>query len=167
MYCTQLAPGISACQVGAKAANLGVVLSKGICVPKGFVVIRDALTLFLNETGLHSQICEFLAEGDSDRAIRKQAYEELCAEVIRMPMPEMLQEEVTQFALPLLQSALLHSTATSGHGRNGDDTNPKISSLCVPLGYASVISTGTVTKQQERTGLFATISQTATHVLDG
>ena len=104
MYCIHLNPGISILQVGAKAANLGKALSVGIRVPPGFVVTRDALTLFLNETGLRSQVCELMEKSNYDRTIRKKGYEELCADIVRMPVPEALREEVERFALPLLQS---------------------------------------------------------------
>ena len=105
-YCVSLEPCLDPSTVGAKAANLGRVMALGQRVPPGFVVTRDALTLFLEETGLTERVQDYLEEGSQrGRGPRMRAFEELRSALFAAQIPAVLRNEVTRKAHELLESA--------------------------------------------------------------
>jgi phosphohistidine swiveling domain-containing protein len=105
MICIHLSSDVDAAQVGGKAANLGRALSLGLRVPPAFVITRDALALFLNETGLVTQVQAMLTDSDLDRRARQRAYENLCSSVFEAAIPKSLAEAVSDLAEEFLRSA--------------------------------------------------------------
>ena len=95
------------CQdVGAKAANLARAMELGLSVPKGFVVTRQALSLFLEETGLLSA-ARRLIDGDRvDDAARRTEYAALTEEMLRAPIPRPIAEGVKPIVQELLNESL-------------------------------------------------------------
>ena len=76
MHCIELTPEADGSTVGAKAANLAVVMSLGLRVPRSCVVTREAVAVFLDETGLRRQAAAVLAgHGTSDAATRRRPLE--------------------------------------------------------------------------------------------
>jgi pyruvate, water dikinase len=95
MHCIHLTPGIEISQVGQKAANLGKSIALGMQVPQGFVVVRSALGLFLEEAGFLERVHHIIQEDKShDRIARKQLSDELCSEILSAPYPPALEEEI-------------------------------------------------------------------------
>ena len=105
MICVHLSSDVDAAKVGGKAANLGRALSLGLRVPPAFVITRDALALFLNETGLVTQVQAMLDDGELDRRARQRAYESVCASVLAASIPENLTEAASDLADEFLRSA--------------------------------------------------------------
>ncbi|MBN1979483.1 MAG: hypothetical protein JW918_18960 [Anaerolineae bacterium] len=105
MICVHLSSDVDAAQVGGKAANLGRAHSMGLQVPPAFVITRDALNLFLNETGLVTRVQAMLDGGELDRRARQRAYENLCASVLDAAIPKNLAEAVSNLAEEFLRSA--------------------------------------------------------------
>ena len=64
MYCIDLFSASDTAQVGGKAANLAKATSLGMSVPTGFVLVKDALTLYLEETGLLTRTRELFETRD-------------------------------------------------------------------------------------------------------
>lgn len=100
-----LSSDVDAAQVGGKAANLGRALSLGLRVPPAFVITREALALFLNETGLVMQAQAMLDDGELDRRARQRAYETLCSSVLEAAIPENLTEATSDLVEEFLRSA--------------------------------------------------------------
>ena len=74
--------------VGAKSANLGKAISHQINVPPGFVLTRQALELFLEETGLLAPVQKLLSSPIGSRhKERTKAYEELCDRLSTISVP--------------------------------------------------------------------------------
>jgi pyruvate,water dikinase len=105
MYCVELSPDVRRTQVGAKAANLGKVISLGINVPKAFVVTPKALDFFLQQTGLRNQVYGLLEGRICARNVRRKIYEELFTSVLTKQIPKVLREEISKLAEELMVSA--------------------------------------------------------------
>jgi phosphohistidine swiveling domain-containing protein len=105
MVCIHLSSDVDAAQVGGKAANLGRALSLGLRVPPAFVITREALAFFLNETGLVTQVQAVLDDGELDWRARQRAYEKLCSSVLAASVPENLAKAVSDLAEVFLCSA--------------------------------------------------------------
>ena len=120
-YCVSLDPCLDPSTVGAKAANLGRVMALGKRVPPGFVITRDALTLFLEETGLMECVQVYLYEGSQrGRGPRMRAFQELRSALFAVPIPAVLRSEVTAKTQELLESAPLGLAVRSSAA--GEDT---------------------------------------------
>lgn len=92
--------------VGPKAANLARTADTGFSVPPGAVVTRQAMRLFLEESGLLPQAQRLVDGAELKGTTRADAYDALCAEVLRTPIPEPVVEEITLIAQALLDGAL-------------------------------------------------------------
>lgn len=101
-----LQPRLEATTVGAKAANLGKAMANGIKVPPGFVVTRNALNLFLQQTGLQSQVKAFVSQCLlAENAGQAAEFAALCRQIEAAPIPEPLIVTVAAMAEPLLAKA--------------------------------------------------------------
>ena len=101
--CVELQPGLSPSSVGAKSANLGKAMEHGFHVPPGCVVTRKALTLFLEQTDLFASIQACVESfADLEQTERTKAYEALCDEIIKTPIPQTLIDAVEPLAKGLL-----------------------------------------------------------------
>ena len=75
-------------KVGAKAANLARTMELGLSVPPGAVVTRQALSLFLEQSGLLAEAQRLIDDVEREGPARADAYQAFCAEVMRAPVPE-------------------------------------------------------------------------------
>lgn len=91
--------------VGAKAANLARTADMGLSVPPGVVVTRQALGLFLERSGLFPEARRLIDDVEPEDTARADAYQALCAEVLRAPIPEPVVEAVTSSAQVLLDES--------------------------------------------------------------
>ncbi|MCY3792644.1 MAG: hypothetical protein OXH63_28005 [Gemmatimonadetes bacterium] len=89
-------------QVGAKAANLAGAMEMGLSVPPGAVISRQALSLFLDRSGLLLEAQRLINGIELECTERAEAFEALCTEVMRAPIPEPIVEEVALITRPLL-----------------------------------------------------------------
>ena len=106
--------------LGAKAANLAKAMEMGLSVPKGSVITRQALSLFLEETGLLSNAQRLIDNNRLDeRAIE---YKALCDEVLEAPIPQSVNEAVTPIARALLNESP-HGLAVRSSGLHEDSAN--------------------------------------------
>ena len=91
--------------VGAKAANLARAMEMGLSVPLGSVVTRQALSLFLEQTGLLSHAQRLIDDNDLNDTARATKYAALCEEVLKAPIPQPVTEAVTPIARALLEES--------------------------------------------------------------
>lgn len=104
MYCLDLACASNRAQSGGKATNLARAIALGMPVPRGFVITRQALAVFLEGSGLQSRVqawFESAALHPPDRL--KAAYQEICAAALAAPLPASLEAEITTRAGKLLE----------------------------------------------------------------
>jgi len=95
----ELQPGLDLSAVGAKAANLGKAIEHGFRVPPGFVITRQALNLFLEQSGLLTSIQKLLdCPTDPKHTERTEAYQALCQELLATPIPQLLIDAVAPVA---------------------------------------------------------------------
>ena len=81
--------------VGGKGANLGEMTNAGISVPPGFIVTADAYSIFIQETGLGSNIRELLEPLDVDDSKQLQDISNKIKEIILgAPMPPAITKEI-------------------------------------------------------------------------
>lgn len=101
-----LQPRLEATTVGAKAANLGKAMANGIKVPPGFVVTRNALNLFLQQTGLQPRVEAFVSQCLlAEKGDQAAEFAALCRQIGAAPIPEPLTAAVSEMAEPLLAQA--------------------------------------------------------------
>lgn len=106
MYCVNLSHPSDLSQIGGKAANLSRAISMGEQVPSGFAMTCDALTFFLEENSLMSDIRTWLTDDTPiSRQERNRSYENLCQAIMAAPIPEALRATIDPLAEALLQSA--------------------------------------------------------------
>jgi len=106
MLAVDLQPRLESATVGAKAANLGKVMAHGIRVPPGFVVTRNALSLFLQHAGLKPLVEAFVNHRILTENVNHAAeFDELCRQVLTAPIPDPLAMAVAEMAEPLLVAA--------------------------------------------------------------
>ena len=106
MFFTSLAETDSVNHVGGKVANLSKVQSLGIQIPHSIVLERKALTSFLTKNELHQQIENYLASFSSDENVTLQSkYSDLCDVVCDGSVPAELEQEILDFAGPLLSDS--------------------------------------------------------------
>ena len=74
----------------------------GLSVPPGAVISRQALSLFLERSGLLVEAQRLIDGSELEYTARAEAFEALCAEVMRAPIPEPVVEEVASITRPLL-----------------------------------------------------------------
>ena len=91
--------------VGPKAANLAMVADIGLSVSSGAVVTRQALRLFLEESGLLPQTQRLVDDAELKGTFREDAYDALCAEVLRAPIPKPVIEAGDLIAQALLSGS--------------------------------------------------------------
>ena len=91
----------------------------GISVPPGAVVTRQALSLFLKQSDLLSQAQRLINDIQLEGPARTDAYEALCAAVLRAPVPAPVVAAVTPIARALLDETS-HGLAVRSSGVHED-----------------------------------------------
>lgn len=95
----ELQPGIDILSVGAKAANLVKAIEHGFRVPPGFVLTRQALNLFLEQSDLFESAQKLLDHpADLMYAERTEAHRTFCQKLLSTSIPQPLIEAVSPFA---------------------------------------------------------------------
>lgn len=143
-----LQPRLEATTVGAKAANLGKVMANGISVPPGFVVTRNALNLFLEQTGLQPQVEAFVSHClRLEKVDRAAAFTALCRQIEAAPIPEPLTAAIAEMADPLLAKALA-GVAVRSSGIHEDSATASFAGIYASyLGIRSVEGLWVAVKQ--------------------
>lgn len=81
--------------VGGKNANLGELISAGIPVPPGFAVTAAAYKLFMEKTGLKSEVFKLLSSVDTNNIQQLRDASSKIREMIESsPLPEEVEEEI-------------------------------------------------------------------------
>ena len=119
IYATTLQQGLDYKSAGAKAANLGRAIGLGMTVPPGGVITRQALRLFLEESGLLASAERVITSRGEDRATRATMYKALCANVMEAPMPTAISKPVAALVATILDQAP-HGLAVRSSGVHED-----------------------------------------------
>lgn len=105
--------------VGAKAANLARTMEMGQSVPPGCVITRQALSRFLEQTGLLPRAQRLIDDNGLDDTARATEHDALCEEVLKAPIPKPVIEAVTPIVRALLDDAP-HGLAVRSSGVHED-----------------------------------------------
>ena len=105
VFVLQLQGGLDPSSAGAKAGNLARVMGMGLSVPPGRVVTRQALSLFLEQSGLLPRAERLVSDTRLDDTARVAEYEALCEEVLKAPIPQPVIEAVTPMARALFDES--------------------------------------------------------------
>lgn len=110
----ELQKGLDLSAVGAKSANLGKAMENGFPVPPGFVVTRDALSLFLEQSGLGEDLQSLLDRpAGLSHSERTEAHQAFSQKLLATPIPQSLIEAVAPFADALFARATCGLAARS------------------------------------------------------
>lgn len=95
----ELQPGLDLSSVGAKSANLGKAIEHGFRVPPGFVITRQALNLFLEQSDLLGSLQKYLDHpADLPHTERTETYRTFCQKLLATPIPQTLINTITPLA---------------------------------------------------------------------
>ena len=110
----ELKQGLDLSSVGAKSANLGKAIENGFRVPPGFVVTRQALSLFLEQSGLVEDLQPLLDRpAGLSHSERTEAHQAFCQKLLATPIPQPLIDAVAPFADVLFDRATCGLAARS------------------------------------------------------
>jgi hypothetical protein len=102
----ELQQGLDLSSVGAKSANLGKAIENGSRVPPGFVVTRQALSLFLEQSGFVEDLQPLLDRpAGLSHSERTEAHQAFCQKLLATPIPQLLIDAVAPFADALFDRA--------------------------------------------------------------